>query len=188
MSDPLMMNSPVSIVFDDFLIRPLIESDAENFYGFIFNNKSRIASSAPNTVKSVTDAESARTFIRKRIELAELRELFSYTLFDNKTTLPVASMVIMNIDVTVPKGEIGYYVDGAYEGKGITTKFVGHICDYAFSRLGFNKLFMRIRETNTGSRRVAEKNNFQREGLLRRDFRTYEDELVDVIYYGKLKG
>jgi RimJ/RimL family protein N-acetyltransferase len=174
------------IEFENFIIRELEQGDAEPFYQFIERNRNRIAPSAPVSVKTVVDPESAKTFIRQRNELARNREKFTYILFTKSDNKPIANLVITNIDWTIPKGEIGYYIDGEYERKGITTRFVNHVCDFAFETLGFNKLFMRIGEENNGSKRVAEKNNFQMEGILHKDYRNGNDELVDVIYYTKL--
>ncbi|MCL5028997.1 MAG: GNAT family N-acetyltransferase [Bacteroidetes bacterium] len=49
-----------------------------------------------------------------------------------------------------------------------------------------NKVFLRIAEDNISSRRVAEKNGFIVEGILRQDFNISEGERIDVIYYGLL--
>jgi len=180
----LHLDKPI-IAFDNFIARELELNDAEMFCELILKNKNRIASSFPSIVKVVNDLASAREFILNRAELARRREAFSFILFDNHK--PIAGLTIKNIDWTIPKGELGYYIDEQYEGKGITTRFVEHICNYAFDQLQFNKIFMRIRDENTGSKKVAEKNNFKVEGHLLKDYRNFENELVDVIYYGKLK-
>jgi ribosomal-protein-serine acetyltransferase len=176
------------ISFENFIIRELDENDAEAFCMFILKNFSRIASSAPITVKAVTDVESARLFIRERKAKAERKELYSFTVFDKNINVPVANIVIMNIDWTIPKGEFGFYIDKDYEGKGIITKAVSVLTTYAFNEMHFQKLFMRISESNISSRRVAEKNNFEKEGILKKDFRNYNGDLVDVIYYGLCKS
>jgi RimJ/RimL family protein N-acetyltransferase len=44
--------------------------------------------------------------------------------------------------------------------------------DHAFSQLGVNKVYARIVPGNLASIRVAEKCGYEREGLLRSDFRT----------------
>jgi RimJ/RimL family protein N-acetyltransferase len=53
--------------------------------------------------------------------------------------------------------------------------------------MGLNKIFMRIAEDNVSSRRVAEKNEFKIEGVLRKDFKTAEGKLIDVVYYGLIQ-
>jgi RimJ/RimL family protein N-acetyltransferase len=40
--------------------------------------------------------------------------------------------------------------------------------------------------TNVPAIRVAEGAGFEREGLIRRDYKTATGELVDLLYFGKL--
>ncbi len=175
-----------AIEFDDFIARELEAADAEAFCAFILKNKNRISASAPVTVRAVTDVASCRAFILDRKEKIKRKEIFAFALFQKNSQKPIGNLVIMNIDWTIPKGEIGYFIDADFEGKGITTLLVKAVCDYAFNDLGFNKMIMRIGNGNKGSRRIAEKNLFQVEGILRKDYRNYENELVDVIYFSKL--
>lgn len=177
----------MKIEFDDFIIREPQLEDAERYLAYVKKNFEHIASSAPITVKTVIDLASAKAFIEKRNALAERKESYTFTLFDKDNKHMIAQLVIMHIDWTVPKGEIGYHIDEDFQCKGIMTKLVAIISDYAFTQFGFQKLFMRIQEKNKSSKRVAEKNNYIHEGLLIKDYRTYENELVDVIYFGKCK-
>jgi ribosomal-protein-serine acetyltransferase len=52
---------------------------------------------------------------------------------------------------------------------------------------GFTKLFLRTQALNTQACGLAEKLGFEKEGLLRKDYKTTSDELVDLVYYGLLK-
>ena len=74
-----------------------------------------------------------------------------------------------------------------HQGKGIASSAVAWAVDEAFRTHAMNKVFLRVDPGNTASIHVAEKNGFQREGLLRRDFRTNDDRLLDVIVFGKLR-
>jgi len=49
------------------------------------------------------------------------------------------------------------------------------------------KVYARISPENIGSIKVVENCGFQREGLLRRDFRTSKGELLDVYMYSCLR-
>ena len=173
--------------FDNYVIRELDYSDAENFCNFILKNFNRISSSAPNTVKAIKDVESTKLFIRERIDKAERKELFTLIVFDKDKNVPIANIVIMNIDWSIPKGEFGFFIDKEYEGKGVMTNAISILTNHAFNELGFHKLFMRISNSNISSKRVAEKNKFEKEGTLKNDYRNYEGNLVEVNYYGLCK-
>jgi RimJ/RimL family protein N-acetyltransferase len=179
------MNLP--LYFDHYSIDSITAEDAENFCTFVLNNREAVESSAPITAKAVKDIDSAIKFVDERITKAEKKELVTMLVKDTATGKVIASIVLMNIDLTVPKGEFGYYIDKHYEGKGITTKAISLLCDYFFTEQGFNKLFMRISDLNKASKRVAEKNGFAIEGILKSDYRNFKDELVDLTYYGKVR-
>lgn len=176
-----------TITFDNYTIRPICIEDASNYYSFVAKNKDRLTKYFPNTLKANKDISSSTANITERIKLAEQREFFTFVILDNITGHIIGSVFIKNLDWNIPKGEMGYFVDKDYEGKGIITKAASLITDFCFSTLGLNKVFMRIAQDNISSMRVAEKNNFQAEGILRRDFKTSEGKLIDVVYYGILK-
>jgi ribosomal-protein-serine acetyltransferase len=82
---------------------------------------------------------------------------------------------------------LGCYIDEDYANKGITTHAFQIFCNFCFSEHHFQKLFLRTHHSNISARRVAEKCGFEIEGTLRRDYKTTSGEIVDLIYYGKLK-
>lgn len=98
----------------------------------------------------------------------------------------VGFLDLKNIDWSIPKAEVGGYIDNEYASKGIGVKAFQIFCNYCFSEYKFRKLFLRTHESNMAARRIAEKSGFEREGLIRCDYRTTSGELVDLIYYGRL--
>lgn len=63
---------------------------------------------------------------------------------------------------------IGYWVDQAVAGRGITPTAVALAVDHCFFRLGLHRIEVNIRPENTASRRVAEKLGLRNEGLRER--------------------
>jgi ribosomal-protein-alanine N-acetyltransferase len=64
-------------------------------------------------------------------------------------------------------GFVGYWVDRAVAGRGVTPTAVALVADEVFGR-GLHRLEINIRPENAASLRVAEKLGAQREGLRRR--------------------
>jgi [ribosomal protein S5]-alanine N-acetyltransferase len=64
-------------------------------------------------------------------------------------------------------GVIGYWVDGARNGRGLATTAVGEILEYAFDDLGLHRVEAATLVDNLASQRVLEKNEFDRIGLAR---------------------
>lgn len=61
--------------------------------------------------------------------------------------------------------QIGYWIDQAYAGRGITPTAVAMACDHCFFALALHRIEISIRPENAASLRVVEKLGFRSEGL-----------------------
>lgn len=82
-------------------------------------------------------------------------------------------------------GSIGYWLGSRYEGKGIMTRAVSGLIDYAFDALALNRIEIRAAAQNQKSRAVPERLGFVREGQLRQAEWLY-DHYADHVVYGML--
>jgi [ribosomal protein S5]-alanine N-acetyltransferase len=62
-------------------------------------------------------------------------------------------------------GTVGYWVDGALAGRGITPTALAMAADYCFFTAGLHRLEVNIRPENSASLRVVEKLGFREEGM-----------------------
>jgi ribosomal-protein-alanine N-acetyltransferase len=62
-------------------------------------------------------------------------------------------------------GQVGYWIDEAYAGRGITPTVLAMAVDHCFSVIGLHRLEASIRPENHASRRVVEKLGFREEGV-----------------------
>jgi ribosomal-protein-serine acetyltransferase len=51
-----------------------------------------------------------------------------------------------------------------------------------------NKVFICTSKINTASQRIATKHGFQQEGILREEFKSGDEMLEDIVYFGLLKS
>ena len=65
-------------------------------------------------------------------------------------------------------GQVGYWIDEAVAGHGVTPTALAMAADYCFLTVGLHRLEASIRPENHASRRVVEKLGFREEGLRRR--------------------
>ena len=72
----------------------------------------------------------------------------------------LGSFSIMELDREPGYGEIGYWVAKEARGKGVATRAVILLRDYAASELGLDLIELIIHEGNTPSKRVAERTGF----------------------------
>ncbi len=172
--------------FDNYTIRLVETSDFEAYFDMIQKNRSRLERFFAGTVSRTNNLKDTLTFLKVMKEGFELKTYFAYVIIDEQSASMMGFIDLKNIDWTVAKSEIGFFIDADYAGKGITSKALDLFCQFCFDTHGFQKIFLRTHESNLAARKVAEKSGFEIEGTLRRDYKTTSGELVDVLYYGKL--
>lgn len=85
------------------------------------------------------------------------------------------------------KTEIGYWLAEDAQGKGIMTRAVKTLIDYAFNVLKLNRVEIRAATENMKSRAVPERLGFKLDGILRRQSWLH-DRFVDHAVYSLLRG
>jgi ribosomal-protein-serine acetyltransferase len=96
---------------------------------------------------------------------------------------PIGS-VSLKLDPGTAIGELGYWIDGAHEGRGVVTRAAGALRDAGFAR-GLARIEIRAAAGNTRSRAVAERLGFRLEGVLREAL-PVGDRRHDLAVYGQL--
>lgn len=159
--------------------------DTPLLFELVERNREQLKEYFPITSASTKDLESTHHFIEERILQQHQRQGYYFLMIAEETV--VGAIGIKTVDWTVPKCELAYFTDKELQGKGFCTKAIDAIVNYCFEELGMERVYARISPDNIGSRRALEKNGFNKEGLLKKDFRNGNNVLVDVEYYGKLK-
>ena len=82
--------------------------------------------------------------------------------------------------------EIGYYLAEPCWRQGIATEAVAQLCTFLFTRTDILRIFAEPFAENIASRRVLEKNDFQCEGILRKN--AVKNGIVrDMALYARIK-
>ncbi|MEJ7609701.1 MAG: GNAT family protein [Ferruginibacter sp.] len=87
-------------------------------------------------------------------------------------------------DIQQKNAELGYWLAEPYWGKGIITKAISEIIEFAFRNYDINRVFARPFGNNIGSQKVLEKAGFVLEGRFENTFiknGTLQDELVYAV-------
>ena len=172
--------------FEHYSIRLLCADDLKAFFDLIDRNRARLEAFFSGTVAKTRTFEDTEAYLAEIIIKAENKTYYPFVITDKSSGSLVGFLDIKNIDWNIPKGELGCFIDTKYEGKKLSTKALTVFTNYCFTELGFKKLFLRTHKSNASACRLAERCGFEKEGILRRDYKTTEGELVDLIYYGKL--
>lgn len=100
---------------------------------------------------------------------AEHQARFVIELADGET----AGMIdLADFDPLNSRAEVCIGLLGKHRGKGIATRALALLCDYALKKLHINQLFAFIPEWNEESLRLFEKNGFKKSALLQQWQRT----------------
>jgi ribosomal-protein-serine acetyltransferase len=91
----------------------------------------------------------------------------------------------LEIDPAARSGEVGYWLDAGFEGRGLVTRTVTAMLNHAFGPLGLHRVGLRAAADNVRSRRVAERLGFTLEGVLR-EYAAFPDGRRDLAVYGLL--
>ena len=97
----------------------------------------------------------------------------------------LAGSVSLRISGYSRSGEIGYWIDGGYEGRGLVSKAVAAVLDQAFGPLGLTRVTLHTDAANERSLALARRFGFIEEGLLRQAL-AFPGERRDQAVYGLL--
>ncbi|QMU27293.1 GNAT family N-acetyltransferase [Adhaeribacter radiodurans] len=176
---------PTELRTNRLLLRRYQDSDAPDFLTLLITNQSRLSLAFPGRVEMNKKLKNAEYFVRQMSTDWQFKKVFEFGIWLLDTNQYIGDIALKNLEKRVPKGEIGYYLDAAAEGKGYASEALRAITVFGFETIGLNKVFIKMPVQNARSYRLAERCGFMREGLLRQDFRSDEKTgLVDVYYYG----
>lgn len=89
-----------------------------------------------------------------------------FTILEPVTGAPIGSCDVRPDDAGF-RGSLGIWLAESHQGRGIGTRTVGELIQYAWSRLDLHRLEAEVFVGNGASRRCFEKNGFVLEGTLR---------------------
>jgi RimJ/RimL family protein N-acetyltransferase len=95
----------------------------------------------------------------------------------------VGSFSVMELDLDARYGEIGYWVAAPARGRGLATRALTLLRDWAAGELGLELIHLLIHEDNVRSRRLAERTAFLDTGERRPAPRTREPGPPDHAVY-----
>jgi RimJ/RimL family protein N-acetyltransferase len=176
----------MNIEFDNYIIRPLEQNHLLCYFDFVNRNRKRLENFFSGTVSKTNTLEETIYFIREMLSRRSSNEYYPYLMINKVTNEFVSFIDLKNIDWSIPKSELGCYTCTEYTGKGITTVAIQQFVNHSFLEFNFKKIFLRTHVTNIAAQNIAEKCGFEREGIIRMDYKTTSGRIVDLIYYGKL--
>lgn len=128
--------------------------------------------------------ESHENWIRTRVETGQVVQMI---ICDIKTSAPLGSVYIRDIDRRHNKAEYGIFIgESDARGRGVGTAAARLMLQYCFEEEGLHRVYLRALAGNAPAIRSYEKAGFVREGCLRDDV-FLDGQYVDIIWMAAVK-
>lgn len=160
---------------------------AEDFFLLIERNKSILINHFPKTLSFCQSIEDTKNFIAYNLNEMEERVSLPFCIVNLDTNELIGYIKILNIDSDIPKCELAFFTDTAYQKKGIMSTALSKMIHFIFEKLKMNKIYVRTAKDNLPSQKTVLKNGFVQEGILRNDFKDINGNLHDCVFFGLLK-
>lgn len=148
---------------DDAALIPRTAAIAEAYQALLEINSERLAHWFPGFANPPTpDATRFELEKRGRAWLEGSQLPLAIAIRDGDTWR-LAGAVTLLIDGSAQSGEVGYWIDAGFEGRGLVTRAVTAVLDQAFGPLGLHRVELRTNPTNNRSRSVPHRLGFTQE-------------------------
>ncbi|KGP72600.1 GNAT family N-acetyltransferase [Pontibacillus yanchengensis] len=157
--------------------------DTQPMFNIVNQNRSHLRQWMPwiDSTKKVQDTEA---FIKSTLDKFSNSNGFDAAIWHKGEVAGVVGLHYIN--QTHGLTSIGYWLGKDFEGKGLMTKSVSSVIDYAFHTLKLNRIEIRCATENKRSQAIPERLGFSKEGVIR-DAEYLYDHYVDHIVYGLLR-
>jgi len=163
----------------EIVLRDWIEADVPGLVAAC--NDPEIARWIP-VIPSPYTEQDALAFIRG--EVGSVPE-HSFAISQDGVLLGAIGMGVNSINY---RGRIGYWIAAPARGRGVCTRALRLLSQWALDELGLQRLDVITDPENVASQRVAEKVGFQREGVLRAHLRHPDGRIRDSVMFSLLPG
>ncbi len=166
-------------------LRQLEATDAIDIFEAIDNQREYLGKWLPFVIftKTVSDSEA---FVNSVVNAP--RERFELQFTIRKQDQFIGLIGFKDTDRTNKKTEIGYWLSEKYQKRGIITKSVEKLCDFAFNKLDLNRVQIKCAVGNQRSKNVPKRLGFKFEGIERQGELLTGNIFTDLEIYSKLKS
>jgi ribosomal-protein-alanine N-acetyltransferase len=152
------------------VIRPLTVDDADELTALLVRNREFLRATEP---MRPPDFYTLTAQIERLGVLEHSRETgdgYAYAILDDGELAGTISLSNVTRGI-FESANVGYWVDGARNGRGLASRAVAAVVVAAFGPIGLHRLEAGTLVDNFGSQRVLEKNRFARIGIATRYLR-----------------
>ena len=131
--------------------------------------------------------DAVKKLLGKYIGSYDKKYYFRWAVIEKASGECIGQIAYFLVDTSGHFGEIEYCIGTAFQGKGYATEAAKAVIRYGFEKIGFHKVQICVRPSNTPSKKVIEKCGFVYEGTLR-DYFCIDGKYEGRMYYSILQN
>lgn len=169
----------------NIVLKQLELSDAPDIFNIIDTQREHLGPWLPfvETTQQLSDTEA---FVESVVNSPKDRMEYTFTI---RVSGRMAGLIgLKDIDRANKKTEIGYWLSREFLGRGIMTRSVSTLCDFAFRELDINRIQIKCAVANSASRNIPQRLGFRLEGIERAGELLTGGVFTDLAVYSRLKG
>ncbi|MCB4807386.1 GNAT family N-acetyltransferase [Tamlana sp. 62-3] len=143
-----------------FEIHTISEKDAWSICDFVSANEDRLKRYFPLTLAQNLTPDLAQLFVAKKVKEFNAKKEFLFTLKPNNSKKIIGLIYLKALNWNTKQGEFAYAIDYNFEGKGMISKAIKFLSQYAFQEFKLETLQIIVHHTNIASIKVAENCKF----------------------------
>lgn len=171
-------------ITDDIIVRKLTIADARGIFTTVNANRNYLREWLP-WLDFNTSVVDSRNFIREAIQGYEDGSSLHLGIWNSLDNTYIGVCGFHTIRDGVAK--FGYWLDSAWQGKGIIHKTCALLLDHIFATTDVHEVIIQAATSNVRSRVIAEKLGFELKEVLH-DAEWLYDHYVDHVIYSKRKN
>jgi ribosomal-protein-serine acetyltransferase len=173
------------IVDNQITLRQLTREDASDIFKTIDSQREYLGKWLP-FVEHTKSVDDPLAFIDSVIEAPEEKFNYSFTIQIDGQFAGIIGF--KDTDRANKKTEIGYWLSEEFQGRGVMTKSVRRLCEFAFNELNMNRIQIKCAVGNSASIAIPVRLGFKLEGNERDGELLTGDAFTDIMVFSKLKG
>lgn len=167
---------------ENFQLRGMAIEDSQNLFTFM-SDANTMKYITPHPVRSLIEMEEK---IKENLNNFHKDKEIPWVIVKKGSCEIIGMFRFHKLHLWHKKAEIGAVIHKGYQQKGVMTEILEVILPFGFNVLGLNRIVGDIFAENEGSKRLLEKFNFHKDGILRQtDFDG--EQFHDTIVYSMLK-
>lgn len=167
---------------ENLTLNIITKKESRDLFNLINSNRKYLNTWLP-WVEYTNSEEDSLLFIEESIRNYENNRSIQYTIYYKNQLAGLLG--INDINTRIKSISLGYWIGESFQGKGIITESIKYLINQLKKSSEFHRIEIRADKNNIKSRSVAERLDFNLEGVLR-DADWINNHFEDVIIYSLL--